>query len=299
MNIAELNALLERAHATDKTVDEVLPAWKESLRFRRFAPETRHTYEKWVGVWIDRMEMGERQLSSINELDVDKYINAENRVKRSTRMLMLASLGSFFRFLNAKGWMRGDPTKLVRLDLSLLSHRQKEVHKAPAFTDDEVQKLLDYTAPDGDRPDVFWHAAIAIGRYTGLRISDICTLEWDCLSKPGKIAVWTQKRDKRVELPLKPKALADAIKSIPMINDKYLFPERREMYMGADVRQRSRIQQEFKDLTRPLGIIDKTFHGFRATYVTAQNAAGIPILHIAQQVGHSSAGTTMGYLRNE
>jgi hypothetical protein len=36
----------------------------------------------------------------------------------------------------------------------------------------------------------------------GLRLGDICALEWACLKEPGKVVVWTDKRDTRVDLPV-------------------------------------------------------------------------------------------------
>jgi integrase len=48
----------------------------------------------------------------------------------------------------------------------------------------------------------FWYCATLIGCYAGLRLGDICSLEWSCLQHPNKLIVWTDKRDTQVELPV-------------------------------------------------------------------------------------------------
>ena len=50
----------------------------------------------------------------------------------------------------------------------------------------------------------FWRAACHLSLEYGLRLSDIAKLEWVSFLKPGKLIVWTDKHDRRIELPLHP-----------------------------------------------------------------------------------------------
>lgn len=278
------------------TIEDAVEPWKEYMQMRRRSPRTIEEGESWVRAWSTGMGIKTRPLKMIEEKSIDAWINStESKSKLATRLVMLAHLRSFFKFCHAKGWTSGNPAALVEVDQSLLLHIQKETTKKPVFTEDEVNTLLDLTSPSGRRPDPFWHAAIAIGRWTGLRLCDICSLEWECLSVPGKIIVWTQKRDRRVELAIEPEQLATALMQVPKVFESiFMFPVQRSMLSDGG---RASLSSKFIWLCETCGIVGKSFHGFRATFINDWNARGIPIEHISTAVGHTNPWTTRGYLR--
>ena len=154
------------------------------------------------------------------------------------------------------------------------------------FTPTEMARL-----GAGVIPGSFWARAVPIGRWTGLRLSDIASLEWASLSTT--IAVWTIKKDKRVELPLYPEELEQAVSGIPKVDEKYCFPEQRRIVW--DPKRRHALSMQFKRLCHRCGIFGKSFHFLRHTYVTACWAAGEAPEHIAKHVGHSSTSQTRAY----
>ena len=75
--------------------------------------------------------------------------------------------------------------------------------------------------------------AIVLGWWTGLRIVDISKLEWASISDTH-ITVWTEKQDKRVNLPLDNPLIGggeirDALSEVPYEDKKYCFPEWAEL----------------------------------------------------------------------
>lgn len=279
------------------SIEEGIAPWVEWLKTQGHSAMTVHNMEMWIHAWARDQELTKRQVSSITEKDIAPWINGNTPSKAGTRAVMLSVLRSFFKFASARGWMMGNPADLVSVRMDNLLHVQKEVKKQPCFTDEEIRSLITETGSNLERPGYFfWNAAVPIGRWTGLRLGDIACLEWACLSTPGKIAVWTQKRDKRVELPLDPAELAKAIDSIERWDPEFIFPRARDLIL--DPKRRSGLTVQFKRLCERVGIEGKSFHGLRSTYITECVKAGIPMPHIAVAVGHSSTATTEGYVRD-
>lgn len=283
------------------TIEEAIEPWKVWMGTQRFSPSTIENYEMWVRAWAASPCMAKigglrSQLMRITEEHLDPWVNNQaSRSNLGTRQLMLYAIRSFFRFVSARGWCMGNPSELVAVDPFPLLHSQKEPRRQPVFTDEEVDLLLLLTSEQGEKPSPFWHAAIAISRWTGLRLGDIASLEWACLAVPNRISVWTIKRDRRVELPLEPSALKEAFLSIPRHHHLFLFPEQREIVR--DPKRRSLLSVQFGKLCRACSIFGKSFHGLRATCATDMDQRGIPIEDIAAVLGHLYTSTTAGYIR--
>jgi integrase len=277
------------------TVEEAIDPWKEWRAGRRHSPHSIAEAEIWVKAWAASQGVSRTPLTAITERRLDPWVNSTtSRNKMGTRLVMLSALRSFFSYCSARGWCTGNPAVLVTVDPWPLLHTQKESRRPELFTDDDVACLLALTGANGRRPNQFWHAAIAISRWTGLRLGDVACLEWSCLAIPGKIAVWTQKRDRRVELPLEPEGLRNALLEISRYDPEFMFPEQREIVRNP--KRRALLSTQFGKLCVLCGIFGKSFHGLRHTYVSDCYARGIPIEHISTCVGHSDAEVTRRYV---
>jgi integrase len=286
------------AGSSPKTVEDAVPGWRAHMAYRRMSERTIRTHELWIRAWAAHGRLLNRELTSIRLEDLDGWINADGDNKLGSRKVMLSALKSFCRFCQDSGWMPGNPANLILIDMSKLSHAQKETLKRPCFTDDEIHRLIRGTAPGGLCEDRFWHAAIVIARYTGLRMGDISCLEWDSLDlDKNTLSVWTQKRDRRVELPLEPEILRDVLAAVPRQHPQYLFNYQKGI--NNDVAHRHYLSVGFARIARALSLPGtKTFHCLRASYITDCNLRGIPIEHIARSVGHSNTDVTWGYVRS-
>lgn len=270
------------------TVDKAVTDFERWLATTGRSPSTILNTAQYVRAWAAFANTLHLAPAMITEDQINAWVNAPSDSCAGTRNVMLCALRSFFGFCSAKGWSLGDPSRLVVVNLGLLSHAQKEPRQRECFTEGEVQALLNATALG-----TFWHSAVAIGRYTGLRLADIAALEWASFAKRGSIIVWTAKRDKRVELPLEPIALAGAVSAIPCINE-FCFPAQREI--AQDAKRRSLLSVQFSRLCKSEGIEGKSFHSLRHHYVTDAYERGLSLDHIRQRVGHSSTETTRGYV---
>lgn len=280
------------------TVEQAIKPWTEHMAYRRLSQRTIHNFTIWIKAWAKHAGTLHKPIGTLKIQDFDGWINAKSPRKLATRNLMLSVIKSFCAFCQDSGWMTGNPGNLIQVDMSLLLHDQKETLKRPCFTEEEVQKLIEGTAPGGICEDTFWHAAIIISRYTGLRIGDICALEWASLDiGKGDLTVWTQKRDRRVSLKLEPAALAETMAGLNRDHPTYLFNHQR--CLNESVNYRYVLSENFSSIMRATMISPgKSFHCLRATYITDCEAKGIPIEHIARSVGHGNTRTTEGYIRH-
>lgn len=272
------------------TVAQAIEEWLAWLRTVGRSENTVSAYSIEMRAFANAARILHLPPATIKPETINEWINSPGTRKAGTRNVQLAQIRSFFEFCAAKGWTYGDPSRLVEVNLGNLSFAQKEPQQRAIFTDGEVFALIAESPPDS-----FWRPAIALGRWTGLRLGDICQLEWESLAKPGKIVVWTQKRDRRVELPLEPDSLRRAVDSIEKTDKTYCFPREREIVM--DPKRRSILSVQFGRLCTKCGIEGRSFHDLRSSYCSAQDAAGIPIEHISRAVGHSNTLTTKGYIR--
>lgn len=292
-----LGRMLKAAEVSTLTVGCAFTSWMQWLHDASgLAPSTISNASIYVNDWIGTGELATIRVSDIDQKHINQWVNQPFRKSKAvTRRIMLWAVSQFLNYCSANGWIRGNPAKLVRVRYDLLTHRQKETVKRIPFTEAEVDQILAATAPGGIYEHRFWHIATTIGRWTGLRLIDIATLEWASLAKPGCMVVWTAKRDRRVELPLEPDALADAIGMIDILDERYCFPEHAKI--ATDVGSRATLPYEFGEILRKLGIKRKSFHCLRYTFIQDMQEQGIPIEHIAVSAGHSSTATTKGYMK--
>jgi len=232
----------------------------------------------------------------ITEKQITSHINNESSDnKANSRRIALSALSNYIQYCNAKGWLEGNPAKLVRVNMKKLSHAQKEVKEKEVFSKDEFNWMNSMT-------EGFWNLAIHLSYETGLRIGDICRLE--CAShnhKESTLAVWTEKRDKRVELPIS-KSLNNKLKNwagdeTQTRTREYFFPADKARH--EDPKRRSYHSVMFRRILNALGIDGKSFHSLRATYATNASIKGKPWWEIAKDLGHSNVATTQVYIKDK
>lgn len=273
-----------------------------------------------LATFIREQQLEATLVANVTERHIYDFINkpGDDGGGLTWRKTKLCILRSFFDLASARFYRVGNPGRAIRIVMNKMSHAQKEVKPRNPFTDREVVRLLAYTSSRLDElrarvrsPGLsekakeaavldigqmeFWRAAAAIGRYTGLRLGDVAQLEWDCLSVAGKIIVWSDKRDRRISLPLKEKVLIDALAAVPRVSKDYLFPSVREEYLN--FRTRANLSTQFRRIAEKNGIKGKTFHDLRASFLSDAAERGVPIEHIAQSAGHSSIVTTQRYIK--
>lgn len=281
--------------------------------------------------FLREMKLDSEFVHAITERHVDQWINdAESESKATTRNIKLSCIRGFFDFCSIRNYAIDNPAREVRVNMRILRHEQKESKVGQPFTELEFNLIVagyeqeaasltcemaateTYLAaalasqrhPEALRKriqqiqaklsrNLFWRCAVQVSWHTGLRLGDICQLEWATLATPMRLVVWTEKTNARIELRLKP-SLFLLLKSVPKNDDALVFPEEAGTY--GQVKRRSHFSVEFSRFLAKLEIPNRSFHGLRHSFSSRAAQMGMPIDHIRQRLGHTSEEMTKRYV---
>lgn len=295
--IAELESAAKVNALTAETVTRILSgrrvtgkdafqAWSEWASVVGLTPNTQVRYGTYIQRFLRESGYENKPLASAQDAEVDRFVNPpNNRIVVATRRNRLCSLQSFFAVALSKGFTAANPAALVKIKFAGLSFQQKEAKTREPFTDEEMQKLRSLEDP-------FQRTLVLLGEHYGLRLSDVAQLERAALGR-DTLTVWTDKRDKRLSLPLTPE-VRDHLHSLPVTDPVYFFPQEREI--AIDTALRSKLSLYFGRAVQRLGIDGKSAHCLRHTFATRRAGMGESIDEIREKLGHSSAATTEGYV---
>lgn len=274
----------------------ILEEWKKYKSNLAQSDNTIYIQGLMISQFLENSKLINKSITSITPELVSDFLNEKDGVSLSQREQRQSSLKSFFKFAIAAGYTQKNPVNLTAIDKSKLTHKQKEERPKVAFKKAEYEKLMKH-AP------YFFKQAVALCWWTGLRIVDVCNLEWECFdarSNPKTLTIHTQKRDVRVCLPIEDPLigggfLVDIIQQIEFNDPLYCFPEQRE-WMG-NPKGRSKLSLYFSRILQRLEIYEagKGWHSLRRSFVTRLAKEGKSLEDIAIWVGHSDTQTTEKY----
>lgn len=233
-------------------------------------------------------------IKSITPVRINAWINtAPTLTRRQRRMSILENL---FTFAFDQGYRDDNPGKRLGLKLGDLSFEQMERKVKVEYTREEFDRFMACEDIQG-----FWRWAIQLSWWLGLRISDICHLQWGSFyAVPGKLVVWQKKTRRRVELDISDPIMGGGILTKIMEEVKadatdavYCFPDAHQLYLKSP----SALSQDFR-LVCETAKLDpkKTFHSFRKSAAMRWQAAGRSIQEIGTMLGHEGTGNTPFYL---
>lgn len=291
-------------------ISVLLEKWREFLPVS-VAPRTVVCHYQYAKMWMTSGKLEDKTPVQLDERHIAGFINGDPNVGAGTRAVRLAAVRHFFKWMLSQRLITHDPAQVVTVRLDGLAHDKKEVHQKQAMKDSEIAKVLKHIdeaiepcmktlervphhSPHGIAATLtiqrlaFWRVAILLGRHAGLRLGDICQLEWAAVSG-RRLNVWTDKRDKRVSITI-PQDVALALSAMPRSQSPYCFPEQRETII--DPVSRAKLSTQFARLLKAVGITGKSFHSLRSSYATACERDGVPMPHISARLGHGSTVVT-------
>jgi integrase len=281
------------------TTEQAVQRWLASGAARDEAPATTAKNEAVMRQWF-AFTPGVAKLppSAITTEHVSAFVNrSDEDAGYNTRLRQLTVIRVFLRYCADMGIVQGNVAGPGHLDVQhrKLSHEQLEPKQVAPFTDAELRKILDNT-------EGWWRWATAISAAASLRLGDIAKLEYAELAIPGHIVAHTNKRRRRVCLPINEKVtpgLASILAEIPPSDSNYVFPEQAAQY--DDVKSgRPKFSVYYGRLLDSLGIDRqggrKSFHSLRHMAITRWERIGFSLDQCAEYAGHSSTKTTKGYV---
>lgn len=271
---------------------EAAEKWLASAHHRGEAPASTAKNRAVTNQWFTYLPHV-RALPPIvlDEEHVAPFINRPGTAGASTRKRQLFALRGFLQYCADMGISMGNAANRVRVDLRALGHSQRESKPVEPFTLQEVETILANT-------EGWWHWATGIAASTGLRLGDIAQLEKASLERPGFLVVWTDKRDRRVCLPINDSVtpgLSNIIAKIPTSDSLFMFPEQRHQYDHI-TSGRPKFSVYFGRLLKAIGIEGKTFHSLRHHAITRWHAQGFSLESCMTYAGHTTTKSHLNYV---
>tara|TARA_R110000824_G_scaffold75947_4_gene192586 strand:- start:599 stop:1378 length:780 start_codon:yes stop_codon:yes gene_type:complete len=252
------------------------------------------------------------KVDSLTSSHVSEFINRDDGVSLSQRRFRLSAINSYTSLAKALGEAKGNVSYKLRVNMKKLSHKQKErKHKEP-FTRDEYDSIMVncWRVPKfsfGNKyieNRAFFKTATALSYWTGLRLCDCASLEWDAvITEPDHLVVWTKKagdsEHARVALPLENPLvgsgeLREVLNELPFESPQYVFPHHHKII--TTIRTRSYLPQAYRRFLKQKDMFgesfSKTFHCLRHSFVTRMSEAGVGIEDIGKLVAHADTTTT-------
>jgi integrase len=260
---------------------EAYRAWVVHLEAATGSPKTVERY-KWE-VFRFFTAMNWPLLCEVSTATVDQWVNRTDRpLHAQSRNVTRCALSHCFKFWEGENLCR-NPVANCHVKRHLLDHAHKESKARRPFSDEEFNRLL---SAAGNHP--FWRPAILIARFTGLRWGDVESLEWDSIL-PDTIVVWTDKRDRRVEIPKDP-ILVPVFEQLAANRNgnQFVLPR-----LYPSEKRTGWENLKTKSGLRGTGLV---LHCLRHAYAESLFTSGIPLDEVRARLGHFSESTTIRYI---
>lgn len=235
------------------------------------------TLRKYRRILSDLIEYADRiGIEQVDGFAVEevRHFASKRGSATSTGRVELERLSSFFKFCERSGWIRSNPAASIQ---------RPKVRQRPTepFSTADMTAILAAAVDPRDR------TFLLVGRYSGLRISDVATLGKSRINDQGMLLLYTQKTGQPVHLPL-PGAVVQALLSIRSVSDHFYF-------WTGDSRADS-VARSWSNRLRKVfdasGVKDAHFHRLRDTFAVELLLMGTPMEDVSILLGHSSIRVT-------
>ncbi len=233
--------------------------------------------------------------------DFIRYETYERKLEPKTTYDILTVLIQIIRFAESQGYIQG-----FQYDIAMPAVPKKELE---ILTETEQEKLVNLIKPKVTNENI----GILLSLYAGLRLGEICALQWkDIDINAGIISVTkTMQRISATDETSETKTVViidtpksqKSIRKIPIPN--FLLPELQTLSKGccgndyllasnkyAYTEPRA-YQNKFKKYLKQAGIRDINFHSLRHTFATRAVEQNMDIKTLSEILGHSTVNFTL------
>ena len=224
-------------------------------------------------------------VTEIDIRDMRSYLQGTRHLKETTINLRLASLKSYFEFLEGEKYIKNNPAKAIK-KIKIQSPA------APKSLDEQTYRALRrHIYRCGNKSHIAMYEIFTRCGVRNFELINIRLTDFDISDRKGTLKV-VGKLNKVRYIPLH-KDVRDAItnwleirKNIKTEYDNLFISERKTPYT------RSGIWKIFKKYCEQIGITDVTIHSFRHYFCRTLLKNGVDISVVAKLAGHSSGFVT-------
>lgn len=239
------------------------------------------------------LSLQNKKAKDIRKRDIDLLVLElkKNELSNKTINNITGFLKSVFRYGVVNKWISVNPVSEVK--------KLPKIRKDIKFlTTDEMQEFIRIIKSF----PISRYAPLLTDLYTGMRISELLALEWtDIDFRNSTITVNKQYYKRRLTTPKTYKSIRKIAIPIEIVNVlKQLKKESKVIskivFCGKDggyLQQDKFVTNWFKRAMKSLGKPDYNFHCLRHTYATYLLSNGVPLKFVQEQLGHSTAQTTL------
>ncbi len=270
-----------------KTLRDYHIIFLEELKRKKKAASTLLAYGKDVEQLIDELEKASLiEPLRIEQQHIENFTKdlSEKRYTEKSIVRKINSIKAFFVFLRDMGVVEKNPVAQVE--------KPKYEITAP-----RILTKIEYRAlRDACRADRRISAIVEVLLQTGMRISELATLNIDDLDLVKRTVIVRNPENNTWRLiPLNNaavRALQDYLGLRPKTREKTVFVTKTcKPFLVRNIR--ASIDRYFKFA----GIQGAKVNDLRHTFIVEQLAAGTPLVHVTQLVGHRRVTTTEKYLQ--
>jgi integrase/recombinase XerC len=238
--------------------------------------------------WVSRLRIEEP--SAVTRTVVRRYVASLSTREFARRSIArkAAALRRYFGWLAAEGAIEADPT--IGLQVAAGSGRLPRV-----LDRRELDQLLDGAVPEGE-PD--WRrrrddALLEILYGSGVRVSELCTLQLDQVDLPGEaLSVWG-KGSKARRVPLSRPAV-DALGRWLAVRSDVVPPDSGPVVFGNE-RGKPLTPRDVRRVLDRRSPTPTHPHALRHTFATHLLDGGADLRAVQELLGHSDVATTQRY----
>ena len=262
----------------DRFLDEFAP---ERIRLGRLSARTLQTYRNQAKLYI-RPTLGKRRVADVTRRDVERTVR---RLPNATRNRVLALVSRLFNLFETWDW-RPQHTNPVRgVERAREEARDRVLDSCELAALSAALERLDERFPASV-------AAIRVAALTGLRISEVCSIQWQHVDfKSGRVTLPETKTGRRVHH--LPDAALDIVGGRPRIN-------RSDHVFTVDARgplTYRTVRTHFGEAAKLAGLGDARLHDLRRTVMTNAAAAGVGAHVLRDLLGHKTTAMADRYVR--
>ncbi|MBF0382957.1 MAG: tyrosine recombinase XerC [Magnetococcales bacterium] len=260
---------------------------------------------KHFAIYWHELEGTNLTLQTVDDIlpaDIRGYMGQCHRqnLSKTTMQRRIASLRSWFRFLEQQGLVKNNPASLVSTPKT-----GKRLPRAPS--EEDTARLLEYKSPV-KQSDPDWllkrdRAILELLYGSGLRINEMCGLNLKDINLREREARVMGKGNKERVVPLGSQSIA-ALKAYMESLAQKIGPGGADTPLFLGVKQLEKrcrlnprqVQRLIQERRRWLGLPEKTTpHALRHAFATHLLQAGADLRAIQEMLGHASLSTTQKY----
>ena len=298
----------------DITLAELYPVWKKSEQ-TRLSERTISKIERLWKAYYSSSELIHIPIRKLTKNTMSEWAHTivrEHYMKKKEYYNCVGILKQALEYAEEEGIIDESPYKPIKINRNLLRPTVKPEDETQVYMKDELPRVRelawkDYNNPRGNRRNMFAPLAVLFMFDTGVRIGEVLVIRHeDIISDGTKLRIHSTydyehkkivrrakgKDGERIE-PLSKGAMeiirviTERKKELGLPAKGYLFSEKNEPLPY------HAIQYAFSHYCETLGLVHKSSHKARKTFISNLIEEGLNINTICQYVGHEDEKTTL------